>query len=144
MADSGELTWLPGQGSPGSDSESPGEMMSRGQTSEHTLLRSHVNTHLDVRRLVLADLRGQEIIFPLKGDLLGVGPATRLQHLLPASAELSPRQPVAEKHHLHAVLPALPRLVVPQVVHVDHIGLPGQNVGGNLRKDPGMLEAFPH
>ena len=145
MADSGGLTWLPGQGEPGSDTESPGEMISQtSDQSQLTLLRSDAITHLDVGSLLLADLRGQEVVFPLEGDLLGVGPATRLQHRLPAPAELSPREPVAEEHDLHAVLPALPGLVVPQVVHVDHIGLPGENVGGNLRKDPGMLEAFPH
>ena len=89
-------------------------------------------------------LRGQEVVLPLEGNLLGVGAATRLEHGLPAPAEAGPREPVTEEHHLHAVLPALPRLVVPQVIHVDDIRLPGENVGGNLRKDPGMLEAFPH
>ena len=102
-------------------------------------------THLDGRGLLLADrLAGQQVVLPLEGDLLRVGAATRLQHRLPAPAQLGPGEPVTQEHHLHAVLPALPRLVVPQVIHVDHIGLPGENVGGNLRKDPGMLEAFPH
>ena len=78
-------------------------------------------TNLDVGRILLADLGGQEVVLSLEGDLLGVAAVTRLEHCLPAPAELGPREPVTEEHHLHAVLPALPRLVVPQVVHVDDI-----------------------
>lgn len=53
--------------------------------------------------LCLADWLGsEEVVLSLEHDLLciSVAPMTCLRHLLPASAQLDPRQPVTEEHNL--------------------------------------------
>ena len=41
-------------------------------------------------------------------------------------------------------LPPLPGLVVAEVVHVDLVGLPGQNIIGDPGEDPRVVQTLPH